>query len=95
MNWEPINQLVEGMKPRTEMDGEVLFANLRECIAIAEDNYSRGWPASEIIFDSPRPTGIPIELAAIVYLVFQFAADHDIDLADSIKTAALESPLAS
>lgn len=88
MNWEPINQLVDECKSKQEIDGEDLFANLKEHVAIAEDLYARGWPEDEVILSSGfRLDGIPVELAGIIYLVLQFAADHGIDLSGCMKEA--------
>ena len=90
MNWTPINQMLDSMK-RIEIDGEVLLQELRGSIKSVELLYTHGSPETEIWKGTDgKSYGIPIELAHIVKQVFQFSADHGIDLVDALSTSNLQ-----
>lgn len=90
MNWNPINQVIDDMKHKYEVDGELLLQELRRATESVEKMYEMGYPETEILtaFDG-KTIGIPIELASIIRLVFQFSADHGIDLVDALSTSNL------
>ena len=94
MNWTPINQVISEMKHKQELDGETLLMQVHTHLRSVEFMHSRGWPETEIGGEATGSLmGIPIELANIVKLVFQFSADHGIDLVEALE--ADQSALAS
>jgi hypothetical protein len=88
MNWNQLNPLIEELKKRDRLDGETFLNDLSNHVKVAIKLYNKGWPEAEVVVgETVGLVGIPIQLAYIVADVFQFCADHDIDLALWMKEA--------
>jgi hypothetical protein len=84
-NYDSIGEVVASLRKPRECEEPEIQDELVKSVANLKIMFDYGWPFQDIMTtDKGELSGIPIELAQILLLVFEFAARHRIDLVDAL-----------